>query len=75
MVLLLKSNEKERFYEERRNIKTTWRVEFSKRWIDLKTILDYKIKRNKPKDQKDIKNIKKYLEENSKIKKRSNSIK
>ena len=32
---------------------------------DLKTILDFKIKRNKPKDQKDIENIKKYLEENN----------
>ena len=29
---------------------------------DLHTILDFKIKRNKPKDQKDIENIKKYLE-------------
>ena len=32
---------------------------------DLKTILDFKIKGNKPKDQKDIENIKKYLEENN----------
>lgn len=32
---------------------------------DLKTILDFKIKRNKPKDQKDIENIKKYLKENN----------
>ena len=29
---------------------------------DLHTILDFKLKRNKPKDQKDIENIKKYLE-------------
>ena len=29
----------------------------------LKTILDFKEKRNAPKDQKDIKNIKKYLKE------------
>ena len=28
---------------------------------DLNTILDFKIKRNKPKDQVDIENIKKYL--------------
>ena len=32
---------------------------------DVKTILDFKIKRNKPKDQKDIENIKKYLKENN----------
>ena len=32
---------------------------------DLQTILDFKIKRNKPKDQKDIENIKKYLEKNN----------
>ena len=32
---------------------------------DLKTILDFKIKRNKPKEQKNIENIKKYLEENN----------
>ena len=28
---------------------------------DLQTILDFKIKRNKPKDKEDIENIKKYL--------------
>ena len=28
---------------------------------DLKTILEFKIKRNKPKDKKDIENIRKYL--------------
>ena len=32
---------------------------------DLQTILDFKIKRNKPKDQKDIENIKKHLEKNN----------
>lgn len=32
---------------------------------DLNTILDFKIKRNAPKDQKDIENIKKYLEGNN----------
>ena len=32
---------------------------------DLQTILDFKLKRNKPKDQKDIENIKKYLEKNN----------
>lgn len=32
---------------------------------DLQMILDFKIKRNKPKDQKDIKNIKKYLEKSN----------
>lgn len=31
---------------------------------DLHTILNFKIKRNSPKDQKDIENIKKYLEGN-----------
>ena len=31
---------------------------------DLHTILNFKIKRNAPKDQKDIENIKKYLEGN-----------
>lgn len=32
---------------------------------NLQTILDFKIKRNKPKDQKDIENIKKHLEKNN----------
>ena len=32
---------------------------------DLQTILDFKLKRNKPKDQKDIENIKKYLEKSN----------
>jgi hypothetical protein len=32
---------------------------------DLKNILAFKEKRNAPKDQKDIENIRKYLEENS----------
>ena len=32
---------------------------------DLQTILDFKLKRNKTKDQKDIENIKKYLEKNN----------
>ena len=32
---------------------------------DLNTILDFKIKRNAQKDQKDIENIKKYLEGNN----------
>ena len=31
---------------------------------DLNTILDFKVKRNAPKDQKDIENIRKYLEGN-----------
>lgn len=31
---------------------------------DLNTILDFKVKRNGPKDQKDIENIRKYLEGN-----------
>ena len=32
---------------------------------DLQTILDFKIKRNKPKDKDDIENIKKYLEKHN----------
>lgn len=32
---------------------------------DLRNILEFKEKRNAPKDQKDIENIKKYLEENN----------
>ena len=34
---------------------------------DLQTILNFKINRNLPKDQKDIENIRKYLENNKKI--------
>ena len=32
---------------------------------DLNTILEFKIKRNKPKDQVDIEKIQKYLKENN----------
>ena len=32
---------------------------------DLNTILEFKIKRNKPKDQVDIERIQKYLKENN----------
>ena len=32
---------------------------------NLQTILDFKIKRNKPKDKDDIENIKKYLEKHN----------
>ena len=47
--------------------KDDFKMEIGKKYNleDLQTILDFKIKRNKPKDQKDIENIKKHLEKNN----------
>lgn len=49
------------------NKKEDFKMEIGEKYNleDLQTILDFKIKRNKPKDQKDIENIKKYLEKNN----------
>ena len=43
--------------------KDDFKMEIGKKYNleDLQTILDFKIKRNKPKDKEDIENIKKYL--------------
>ena len=45
------------------NKKDDFKMEIGKKYNleDLQTILDFKIKRNKPKDKEDIENIKKYL--------------
>ena len=49
------------------NKKEDFKMEIGEKYNleDLQTILDFKIKRNKPKDQKDIENIKKHLEKNN----------
>ena len=49
------------------NKKEDFKMEIGEKYTleDLQTILDFKIKRNKPKDQKDIENIKKHLEKNN----------
>ena len=49
------------------NKKEDFKMEIGEKYnlADLQTILDFKIKRNKPKDQKDIENIKKHLEKNN----------
>lgn len=49
------------------NIKENFKMEYKDRYPveSLKNILTYKEKRNAPKDQKDIENIKKYLKENN----------
>ena len=49
------------------NKKEDFKMEIGEKYNleDLQNILDFKIKRNKPKDQKDIENIKKYLEKNN----------
>ena len=45
------------------NKKEDFKMEIGEKYNleDLQTILDFKIKRNKPKDKEDIENIKKYL--------------
>ena len=47
--------------------KDDFKMEIGKKYNleDLQTILDFKIKRNKPKDKDDIENIKKYLEKHN----------
>ena len=49
------------------NKKEDFKMEIGEKYNleNLQTILDFKIKRNKPKDQKDIENIKKHLEKNN----------
>ena len=49
------------------NKKEDFKMEIGEKYNleDLHTILDFKIKRNNPKDQKDIENIKKHLEKNN----------
>ena len=49
------------------NKKEDFKMEIGEKYNleDLQTSLDFKIKRNKPKDQKDIENIKKHLEKNN----------
>ena len=49
------------------NKKEDFKMEIGEKYNleDLQTILDFKIKRNKPKDKEDIENIKKYLEKHN----------
>lgn len=49
------------------NKKEDFKMEIGEKYNleDLQTILDFKIKRNKPKDKDDIENIKKYLEKHN----------
>lgn len=49
------------------NKKEDFKMEIGEKYNleDLQTILDFKLKRNKPKDKEDIENIKKYLEKNN----------
>ena len=49
------------------NKKENFKMEIGEKYNleNLQTILDFKIKRNKPKDKDDIENIKKYLEKHN----------